>query len=145
MPVGIDERHVPFQQRRHHIFRDGLLVAKAIAYNGRIGNRAKIDGVIARAWHMKKLQLLRPGQFAGKPHANDDIRRGIHLRMGAIGQNVGQNGDLRCLANETVEVVAKRRRVLSVKNNAHGLKSRVRSAKNKCGSVVAEIGKAAVE
>ena len=34
MSVGIFERHMSFQQRRHHIFRDSLFVPEAIAYNG---------------------------------------------------------------------------------------------------------------
>jgi hypothetical protein len=59
MPVGFCEGHMPLQQRRHHIFRDGLFVAKAIAYNGCIGNRIEIDGVVPCAWHVKKLQLPR--------------------------------------------------------------------------------------
>src|SRR3977135_584414 len=59
MTVGGCERHMPLQQRCHLIFRDGLFVAKAIAYDGCTGNRVEIHGVIAGAWHMKKLQLPR--------------------------------------------------------------------------------------
>src|SRR6202030_1516063 len=81
MPVGVGEGNMPFQERCHHIFRDGLFVAKAIAYNGRIGNRVKIYGVIARAWHMKELQLPRLRQVARKSAAHNDIRGDIGLRM----------------------------------------------------------------
>ena len=34
MPVGIGERHVALQQRRHHILGDGMFVAKAVAHDG---------------------------------------------------------------------------------------------------------------
>ena len=60
MPVGVSEGHVPFQQRRHHILRDGLFVSKAIAYNGGIGNRVKIYGVIAGATLLGVLLAFSP-------------------------------------------------------------------------------------
>ena len=31
LPIGVAERHVPREQRRHHIFGDRLLVPEAIA------------------------------------------------------------------------------------------------------------------
>ena len=79
MTIGIRQGHMPFQQRRHHILRDCLLVAEAIANDGRIGNRVEIDGVVAGARHVEKPQLPRLRKLARKAGADDDIRVDVGL------------------------------------------------------------------
>jgi hypothetical protein len=128
-----------FEQGRHHIFRDGLFVTEAIAHDGRIGKCAKIDGVVARARHMEKLQSIRARQIARVSDADDDLRFAVRLTIGSGGQDVWQDRDPRALANEAFEAFAERGSVLAMKYDSH----RVTYSRNRSRGV--EVGKAPVK
>jgi hypothetical protein len=77
--IRIREGNMALKQRRHHVFRDGVLVPEAIAHDRCGRQRVEIDHVVAGARHLIQAQPVRPWQRCVEPGADDDVGAGERL------------------------------------------------------------------
>ena len=119
-PVGIRQRDAARQQGRHHIFRDRLFMAEAVADCGRGWQRVEIDHVVAGARHMEQLEPGGLRQIGIELHADDDLGLGIGPLVAPRFEMVRQQPDIGLVANQLVKAVAEGSGVLAVEDNAHG-------------------------
>jgi len=110
---------VPREERCHHVFGNRLLVAEAIAHDGRSGQGIEIDAIVPSARHVKQAKRRRGGQAAMEPGADDCLGPGIRISLLAGRQNIGQHTDIMVLADQVVELVAEGRGVLAVEHDFH--------------------------
>jgi hypothetical protein len=123
-PIRIGERYMSRKQRRHHVFGNRLLVAEAIAYDGRTRERAEVYCIVSGTRYVKELQFLRPRHIRGISDADDGLRVGIRLSIGGAAQKVRQKADVRRRAHEAAKIVAERSSIRAVKYDAHRVRSR---------------------
>ena len=91
------------QQRRHHVFGDGVFMPEAAAQHAAFGQARAVDRVGAGGRRVPEPELARHRLGGAEPHADDDVRAGKCCRLAGPAERVADLDDLVRLRQQRVE------------------------------------------